>query len=463
MSEFVEKFDFAELETDFMASFFQERKMWVDLKDHIDPTYFNDKNISQIFKIFKLFFEKYNDFPSKNQLKVYAKKKNFEPEGFKVINEIYSKGELSLKDIEFLRHEANTFIQNSKLERAVLKSVDLIPEKKYTAIYDLIREAVHWNPEVNLGTNYSNVEERYARLFDLITGVVPTPWDTLNHFLSGGFYRKELYLFVASSSVGKSIALDQVALHSWDVLGLNVAVITLEMSEERKGQRMDACKFGIPVQSVFDERTQIIKSFKNDQRKNKLYIKEMPQTATTADIEQYLYQIQLYENIKIDILIVDYMDIMSPRKARTGNDYQDQGSVGVDLRDLAKKLVIPVVSASQFNRGAMDIPIDELNEGKIADSWKKVMIADGVIAMALTPEERRNGKINMKGLKNRNGLKDFVIKMSIKYEILKIIDDRNIISKGYKPANTEDADEVDEVEEEVEVPRKRKKKKPTST
>ncbi|OQB40218.1 MAG: Replicative DNA helicase [candidate division CPR1 bacterium ADurb.Bin160] len=442
MSEqYVEKFDFENLETDFIASFFHDRKMWVDLKDHIDPTYFNNQNISTIFKIFKLFFDKYNDFPSKDQLKVYAKKKNFDKDGYKTINDIYAKT-LEVKDIEFLRTEANSFIKNSKLERAILKSVDLLEQKKYPEIYDAVTEAVHWNPEVNLGTNYSNAQERYARLFELITGVVSTPWETLNYFLSGGFYRKELYLFVASSSVGKSIALDQVALHSWDKLGLNVAIITLEMSEERKGQRMDACKFGIPVTSVFDERLKIIKSFEHENKKNKLFIKEMPQTATTADIEQYLYQIQLYENVKIDILIVDYMDIMSPRRARTGNDYQDQGSVGTDLRDLAKKLAIPVVSASQFSRGALDIPIEELNEGKIADSWKKIMIADGVIAMALTPEERRNGKINFKGLKNRNGLKDFIIKLKIQYELLKITDMHEIISNGYKASNDDEDEEI---------------------
>ena len=137
-----------------------------------------------------------------------------------------------------------------------------------------------------------------------------------------------------------------------------------------------------------------------------------------------------------------------------------KGSVGTDLRDLAKKLAIPVVSASQFSRGALDIPIEELNEGKIADSWKKIMIADGVIAMALTPEERRNGKINFKGLKNRNGLKDFIIKLKIQYELLKITDMHEIISNGYKASNDdEDEDETDINEEQEEQKPKKKKKK----
>lgn len=39
---------------------------------------------------------------------------------------------------------------------------------------------------------------------------------------------------------------------------MNVAIITLRMSEERKGQRMDACKFGIPVQDVHNEKVKLL-------------------------------------------------------------------------------------------------------------------------------------------------------------------------------------------------------------
>lgn len=435
-----EKFEFVNLEKTLISSFFQDRKMWVDLKDHIDPNYFNDKNVSKVFQILKIYFNRYKDFPNKEQIKYLATKKNFDKDGFKTIEEVYAKKHMELSEIDFLREETNCFIKNSKLERAILSSVDLLNKKDYNQIYDLITNAVHWNPDINLGTDYANAVKRYAVLDGLITDVVESPWESLNHFLSGGFYKKELYLFVASSSVGKSIALDQVALHAWDKLGMNVAVITFEMSEERKGQRMDACKFGIPVTEVYNEKSKVINAFENNKRKNKLFIKELPQSATTADIEQYLYQVKLYENIDIDILVVDYMDIMSPKRARV-NEYLDQGTIGADLRDLAKTLGVPTISASQMGRSALNIPINELDESKIADSWKKIMIADGVIALAYTAEERKNGRINMKGLKNRNGVKDFIIKLKIKYEILKISD----LSK--KEKEQEEHSTTDEVEE----------------
>jgi replicative DNA helicase len=427
MNKDAEKFQFIELEKDSLKAFMQDRKLWVDLKDHIDPYYYNDKSIIKLFKLFTHFFNKYKDFPTQEQCHALLSKKNLLSKDVKsLLQDIYNEGDLSHKEIQFIKDEMNEFIKISKLERAILASVDLIEQKKYTEVNDIVSNAVHWNPEVKLGTDYSNAEKRYAALGELMTNIIETPWSRISYFLGGGFYRKELYLFAASSSVGKSIALDQIALHCWDFLGLDVALATFEMSEERKGQRMDACKFGIPVTKVYDKRKEIITSFEKEGKKNRLFIKEFPQTASTADIEQWFYQLELYEGIKPHILITDYMDIMSPRRNKTGKDYDDQGAVGADLRDFAKEYNIPVVSASQFNRTVLNKPIEEVDEGSIGESWKKVKIADALIAMGMTAEERLNGIINMKGVKNRNGPKDWIANMQIQYEYLRIVDQKQI-------------------------------------
>lgn len=435
MDSYIEKFDFSNLEPDLLSAFLQDRKMWVDFKDHIEESYFNNKDVSKVFKMLRLYFNKYKDFPTKKQIVSIGKKAGYEQDVFKIVDDIFERSPLNVSEISFLRDETGEFIQTNKIDRAILKAVELREDREYHKIKDLIVDAVHWNPDVNLGTNYADAEIRYAKLHHLMTHIVQSPWDSLNQYIGGGFYKKELYIFAASSSVGKSIALDQIALHAWKNLGLNVVMITFEMSEERKGQRMDACNFGIPVQEVFNKKETIIKSFESKfkDKPNFLFIKEMPQTYNTSHIEQYLYQLQLYKNIQhVDLLLVDYMDIMSPRRRKTGKDYEDQGTVGADLRDMGKIYEIPVVSASQFNRDALDMTIEELHEGKIADSWKKIMIGDGVIAMANTPEERMNGRINFKGVKNRNGIKDFIIPMRIVYEQLKIIDTKEINSERAK-------------------------------
>ena len=91
---------------------------------------------------------------------------------------------------------------------------------------------------------------------------------------------------------------------------------------------------------------------------------------------------------------------------------------------------------SQFQRSVLDKPIEEISEANIGESWKKVKIADGLIAMGMTALERQNGILNMKGVKNRNGVKDWIVNMEIEYQYLRIIDN--------KPARIDIADDDDE-------------------
>jgi len=74
---------------------------------------------------------------------------------------------------------------------------------------------------------------------------------------------------------------------------------------------------------------------------------------------------------------------------------------------------------SQLNRSTLTLTIDELSEGSLSDSWKKMMIADGLIAMHNTPEERSLGRINFKTLKSRNGEKDLILPLKIYFVLMK--------------------------------------------
>ena len=77
---------------------------------------------------------------------------------------------------------------------------------------------------------------------------------------------------------------------------------------------------------------------------------------------------------------------------------------------------------SQFNRSNLSVSIDDLSEAVLADSWKKMMIADLLIGMASTPEERAAGRMNFKTLKSRNGIKDLIIPLKVIYEQMTITD-----------------------------------------
>lgn len=409
-----------------MSGFLYDRKMWVDFGESIDISYFNNPNNAILFKIFKKFFDKFGSFPTPDITHdiINRKYSDSDDDGSLTaqIDKIYARDSFEEKELQYLHHETGAFIKNNKIKDSVLKSVELLEEGKIELIEEEIKQAVNWNADVDFGIRIDQVEERFDRLESLITGVIPSPWRGLNQMIGGGFFKKELTLFVGSSSVGKSIALDNIALHAWQS-GYNVVLITLELSEIRKAQRIDAAATGINASEIIRHKDEVIQFYRNHQRDNKLFIKEYPYGSICArDIKQYLYQLDIYGHCrKPDLLVIDYLDIMNPNTT-THNTYEDQGTTGGNIRALGQEGDYPVVSCTQFSKNNLNVSIEELTEFYIADSFKKVMVSDCLIGMAAKPEERAAGMINFKTLKSRNGAKDIIIPLTIDYPKLLIKD-----------------------------------------
>jgi len=351
-----EKFPFiSEIEFDILPALTLNRAMWVDLSDHIQPTYWHTKDRATIFKIFKLFFEKYRTFPTETQTLDICTRKLYKDEVAEEAKKIYkriNKG-MTADEQKYLYDECKIFIKHNKIKTGLLQSVDLMEKEDFMEIETVMKDAVNWDPEVLLGTNIVDVEERFAALQKLSDNIIPSPWKSLNSIMSGGFFGKELTIFAASSSVGKSIALDNCAYHAWE-LGYNVVIITLELSEVRKAQRIDAAALKIPLPQVQFAKDDVIKFFENKKSKAKLFIKEFPTNSiSTQNIYKYLYQLELYHGIKmygggkngLNMLVVDYLDIMNPTGKKAGDAYVDQGTVGADLRAISQTLDVPVVTA----------------------------------------------------------------------------------------------------------------------
>ena len=429
----IEAFPFLDqVEADLLPAMIFNRRMWVELKNHIQPEYWRKEDRATIFKIFKVFFDKYHSFPTEMQCLDIATRKNYPDTTIEEINNVYRRIEdgISGDEHSYLYDETKLFIKNNKIKVALLDSVDKLEAGDFMGIEGVMKDAVNWDPDVSLGIDITDVENRFELLQELSKNVIPSPWKVLNQTLAGGFYGKELTIFAASSSVGKSIALDNIAFHAWEK-GYNVVMITLELSEVRKAQRIDAAALRIPVGQVINVKDDVIKFYENKKSGGKLFIKDFPTgKASLKHVMNYLYQLELYKGLKmkgngkegLNILLIDALDNVAPEGKRSGDAYTDQGTVADNMRATAQELDIPVITATQLNRSNLEVGIDQLTEGHLADSWKKMGTADTLIGMANTIEERAAGRINFKTLKNRNGQKDVIFPLNIIYEQLRIAD-----------------------------------------
>ena len=151
---------------------------------------------------------------------------------------------------DWLMSDFETFIRHKGLERAILKSADLLENGEYGPVEDLIKKAVQIGLNKDMGTNY--FEDPRARLLKIKdkNGQISTGWQTIDKKLFGGMNRGELNIFAGGSGAGKSLFLANLGVN-WALQGLNVLYLTLELSEELVCLRVDSMVTEIASRDIF--------------------------------------------------------------------------------------------------------------------------------------------------------------------------------------------------------------------
>jgi hypothetical protein len=134
----------------------------------------------------------------------------------------------------------------------------------------------------------------------------------------------------------------------------------------------------------------------------RLVIKEYPTaSAHVGHFEALLNELSLKKGFHPDIVFVDYLNICasSRYKGTAVNSYTYVKSIAEELRGLAGKLNVPIVSATQTTRsgyGNSDVDITDTSE-----SFGLPATADLMVALISTEEMEQLGQIMVKQLKNR--------------------------------------------------------------
>ena len=248
--------------------------------------------------------------------------------------------------------EFETFTKRQELERAILKSVDLLEKGEFEPVEKLIKDAVQISLTKDLGLDFwHDPEAMFAKYFDS-GGQVSTGWQQLDRLLYGGMSRGELNIFAGGSGSGKSLVMMNIALN-WVQQGLNGVYITLELSEELTGLRTAAMLANMGTKDIRkDKQTAALKVAVAGKKAGGYQLKAMPAQSNINDIRAYLKEYQIKSGKKVDFIMVDYLDLMMPVSAKVNpNDlFVKDKFVSEELRNLSKELNILLITASQLNR-----------------------------------------------------------------------------------------------------------------
>lgn len=310
--------------------------------------------------------------------------------------------DLREEHFDWLLNDFETFTRHKGLERAILESADLLEKGEYGPVEDKIKAAVQIGLQRDLGTDYFN--DPRARLMKIKdkNGQVSTGWKSVDDKLFGGFNRGELNIFAGGSGAGKSLFLANLGLN-FALTGMNVVYLTLELSEELVSMRMDAMVTGIATRDIFKSLDDVEMKVKMIGKKSgQFQVKYMPSGKTANDIRAYLKEYEIKMERKVDVLLVDYLDLLMPmgRKISAENLFVKDKYVSEELRNLAMEKNCVFVTAAQLNRGAVEEV--EFDHSHISGGLSKIQTADNVFGIFTSRAMRERGRYQIQLMKTRS-------------------------------------------------------------
>jgi len=303
---------------------------------------------------------------------------------------------------DWFLEEFEGFTRRKELERAILVSADLIEKGDYDPVEKLIKDAVQISLTKDMGTDYFDDPAARINKYFNSGGQVSTGWPQMDKILYGGFSRGELNIFAGGSGSGKSLVMMNIAL-SWLQSGLSGVYITLELSEELTSLRTDAMLTSMGTKDIRKDIDNTgLKVKMMGKKSGKYRVKGLPAQSNVNDIRSYLKEVQIQTGIKVDFVMVDYLDLVMPVsvKVNPNDQFIKDKYVAEELRNLAKELNVLLVTASQLNRSAVEEI--EFNHSHIAGGISKINTADNVFGIFTSRAMKERGQYQIQCLKSRS-------------------------------------------------------------
>ena len=384
-------------QTKVLSSLITDVRVLDTLNEIIHPKFFESESNKWIAEEIISYYNEYKRTPTLDVFKVEVSKlddKGFQKSVVEQLKSVFT--QIGDNDLEYVKKEFSSFCINQNLKNAIVQSIDLLKAGNYDRIKDLVDKAMKVGVDSNLGHDY--ILDFDDRTEEVNRNTVPTDWECINELMDGGLGPGELGVAVAPSGVGKTwvlCALGAAAVKR----GLNVVHYSLELSEHYVGQRYDTVFTHIPSADVKGKKEEVLDKIKK--LPGKLLIKYFPPKGISPKkLESHIEKLIAAGN-KPDLIIVDYADLLLSTTNKSDSTYGEQGGVYIELRGLGGELGIPIWTASQTNRSAIDSEVIEAD--KVADSYAKVMNADFIMSISRKSKDKLNNTARFHIMKNRFG------------------------------------------------------------
>lgn len=404
----------------------------------IKTEFLEDKNIRNLYKIANAFYKKFKTSPSRAQIKqLVSRKEELRDEiSYDLIDTIHEfQGELESLGKEWLDETVQSWVKFKNMQQGLFNAAglakisDLNPANIDTIrakMKEILTESLSVNFNTDIGIDFFNPNDHYSDPADKI----PSGKRFLDELTGGGYEKGELIVYVAPPNQGKSQFLANDAafyVHS----GKNVVMISAEMKPKKFLKRIGANLLNVKVKD-YDAFAKNPVDVEN--RLSELSIMGTPGKLRIVQlvdpnilqIEQTVKKIEDVWGQRCDVLIVDYINILSDyRSPNTDKTYTKVKNITKDLRDISVANNWLTITASQTNRSGFEN--SSIGMDVIAESTGTAMNADIIFSIIRKPDRLDDSEFFLKIIKTRDsGGRDTMCRFSMEWDYLRLVEENDI-------------------------------------
>tara|TARA_A100001037_G_scaffold306579_1_gene352898 strand:- start:7545 stop:8861 length:1317 start_codon:yes stop_codon:yes gene_type:complete len=406
--------------------------------------FYSSEEIDVLSNLSLKFYTKFNETPSKDQLKLLVKNAKGAADKISdnIVNLIFEV-DLDQYDEEWLTSTAESWIKWRNFDTTLIDTIEFIKTTNVTPentdhiiskVKTLINERNNLTFNSDLGLDFFDVDSHDQKA----TEKVSTGYNFLDRVLEGGYDKGgNLVVYAGEQNIGKSIFLANDAAQ-FVKMGTNTAVITAEMAAHKFVKRIGSNLLGININEYGD------KSKNKDYIKRKLqtvgsgftppgslFIKQFPTSqATVLDIEAYLSQIEEEKGIKLGAVVIDYINILQNyRNPNSENTYLKIKQIAEDLRAMGIRNNWLIVTATQITRSGYNA--SDITMLDIAESAGLSHTADVMLGIIQDDIMKASNEYRLKILKIRDGEgKGTKCKIDINYSYMRLMETEEITASN---------------------------------
>ena len=394
--------------------------------------WFKNDTLKTIYKFLNAYYKKYEQIPKRGDVESVFKNECYSSQYANIkpmLDSLYAFEESKYSD-KFIKDNIVKFTKARAIYFAIFDNISEIEEKgEIGGCLSQFESIVRMEMSSDLGTDYFKKIDKHIEKLQEVNSRIPVGIKEFDRMTYGGLPKDDtcLWIIMAQPGLGKSQLLGNIA-YNWIRQNKKVLIISLEMSEQMYSARLSSLIAGTNINTLknsTDKLKRVVTQLHELYPESGLYINEYPTgTCTAAHLRQFIRKLKESKDFVPDIIMVDYLNIMKPNGNPSNVTLYEKGTlISEELRALSSELKKPILAPIQTARRNGGYAREDIDIDSASESSGIVATADGILALFQSPEDRINGCLNAKMLKNRlGGYVGAIFRMQVNYDTLRITD-----------------------------------------